>query len=118
MKLKIFIAALASSFIVLTLGSSCQKKTDCKLIIKTHDSVGNVIPAATIKLFANVKTSTGAVVQADIKAEGVSDGSGSSTFTFKLPAILDVKAVSSSKSGIGIVKLEEGKTVEKTITLK
>jgi hypothetical protein len=118
MKLKLFIAALASGIIILSVGSSCQKKTDCKLIVITHDSVGNVLPAATVKLFVNVKTSTGAVVRADLKAEGVSDGSGSSTYTFKLPAILDVNAISVARTGVGVVKLEEGKTVEKIIVLK
>jgi hypothetical protein len=53
-----------------------------------------------------------------LKAEGVSDGSGASSYTFKLPAILDIKASLGSKKGVGIVKLEEGKTVEKKITVK
>lgn len=118
MKLKLFISSLAIGLTVLVFNSSCEKKTDCKLIIKTHDTYGNVKAGATVKLYANVKTASGSTVEADLKAEGVSDGGGSSTYTFKLPAILDVKAVSDTLEGIGIVKLEEGKTVEKIVVLK
>ena len=118
MKLKLFIATLAFGLITLAVGSSCQKKTDCKLIVTTHNALGNVVSGATVKLYANVKTSSGATVEADLKAEGVSDGGGSSTYTFKLPAILDIKAVAGGLSGVGIIKLEEGKSVEKIVVLK
>jgi len=118
MKLKLFIATLAFGFITIGVSSSCQKKTDCKLIVTTHDSAGNALGGATVKLYANVKTSSGATVEADLKAEGVSDAAGTSTYTFKLPAILDIKAVFGLKTGVGIIKLEEGKTVEKIITVK
>ena len=118
MKLKLFIGTLALGLITLALNSSCQKNTDCKLILKTHDSLGNALPGVTVKLYANVKTSSGSTVEADLKAEGVTDGSGSSSFTFKLPAILDIKAVVGAKKGVGIVKLVEGKTVEKIVVVK
>ena len=117
MKLKLFIASLALGIIGLT-SISCQKKTDCKLTVTTVDANGNVVGGATVKLYANVKTASGSTVEADLKAEGVSDGAGTSTYTFKLPAILDIKAVSGASVGIGIIKLEEGKAVEKTVTLK
>lgn len=118
MKVKLFIASLSFGLLVLGLSSACQKKTDCKLTVKTIDVAGNVVGGATIKLYANVKTASGGTVEADLKAEGVSDGSGVSTYTFKLPAILDIKAVSGTSVGVGIIKLEEGKAVEKSVTLK
>jgi hypothetical protein len=118
MKLKLFLSSLALGLTVLLSTTSCEKKTDCKLIITTHDVSGNVVGGVTVKLYANVKTPSGSTVEADLKAEGVSDASGTSTYTFKLPAILDVKAVSGSLQGIGIVKLEEGKTVTKDIVIK
>lgn len=119
MKVKLFISSIAIALFTLGLNTSCQKKTDCKLIVKTVDEAGLPVAASAIKLYANVKTSSGATVEADLKAEGLSDGGGSSTYTFKLPAILDVKATGpGTLTGVGIVKLEEGKTVEKTITVK
>ena len=113
---------LYSSILVITfmigLGTSCQKNTDCKLVVTTVDSVGNILAAASVKLYATVKTPAGTPVEADIKAEGISAANGTSSYTFKLPAILDVKAEYSGRKGIGIIKLEEGKTVEKKITVK
>lgn len=119
MKFKLFIASLALGIIVLAFNSSCQKNTDCKLTVIVHDEVGNAVSGATVKLYANVKTPTGSTVEADLKAEGISDASGSSNYTFKLPAILDIKVVTSGgKAGVGIVKLEEGKSVDKIVTAK
>lgn len=116
MKLRLLIAS--ASAIVLMAVTACDKKTDCKLTVKTVDSSGLPLANANVKLYANVKTASGATVEADLKAQGVSDGSGASTYTFKLPAILDIKAVYGTKTGVGIIKLEEGKSVEKTVTLK
>ena len=115
--MKLFTTILAFA-IILGVSTSCQKNTDCKLTITTVDSSGNYLAGASVKLYANVKTSSGATVEADLKAEGISDGGGSSVYTFKLPAILDIKATLGNKSGVGIIKLEEGKTVEKTVTVK
>ena len=113
---------IASTFtlvFLIGLGTSCQKNTDCKLIVTTVDSVGNMLPGTIVKLYATVKSySSSTTYTADLKAEGVSDGSGASKYTFKLPAILDIKASLGSKTGVGIVKLEEGKTIEKKITVK
>ena len=55
MKIKFFILGLFFSSFVLLISTSCQKKTDCKLIITTIDSAGNPLPLADVKLFANVK---------------------------------------------------------------
>ncbi len=118
MKLRLFIASIAIAFLTIGLSTSCEKKTDCKLTIKTTDEKGFAFANAKVKLFANVKNSTGATVEADLKAEGTSDASGTSTYTFKLPAILDVKCELDTMGGIGIIKLEEGKTVEKVIIMK
>jgi len=118
MKLKLFIAVLAISMFVIAFSTSCKKNTDCKLTIYTVDSLGKPLSKASVKLYANVKTSSGATVEADLKAESTSDVDGANAFTFKLPAILDIKATYLTKSGIGIIKLEEGKSVEKTVIVK
>jgi len=109
---------------------SCEKNTDCKATIQCTDASGAAVPNAEVKLFANVKTTSGGTVVADLKANGVSDGSGNVSFLFKLPAIYDIvatmTAVNTATSGpatttlVGnaIIKLEEGKTVEKIVTLK
>lgn len=126
-----FILALAAGA-VLFLGSSCNKPKPCKAIITIYDTTGSVPQANVhIKLYANVNGNV-----ADLKAEGDTDTDGKVSFTFKLPAILDIDALKASCTvvppstsggvytpgkychGKGIIKLEEGKTIEKTVNLK
>lgn len=119
MKLRLFATYTAVSLLGAGVFSSCEKKTDCKLKITTVDAAGMPIANIKVKLYANVKTASGSTVEADLKAEGVSDGSGTSTYTFKLPAILDIRAIgTNSMVGTGIIKLEEGKSVDKTVIVK
>lgn len=117
MKFKLFVTAILGLFMV-GFTTSCEKKTDCQVVIKTVDQQGFAFSNAKVKLYANVKNSTGATVEADLKAEGTSDASGQTKFTFKLPAILDIKCQLDTMGGVGIIKLEEGKTVEKEIIMK
>lgn len=107
-------------------GSSCQKDTDCKARVICRDSVGAPVANANVLLYAVVKDPNDpkgqATYTADVKAEAQSDDGGEASFVFKLPAIYDVRATLTVKTrtlvGTGIIKLEEGKTVEKTVTLK
>jgi hypothetical protein len=108
---------------------SCEKNTECKANIKCVNDAGQPLQNATVRLYANVKTSTGGTVTADLKANGVTDAGGLVSFVFKLPAIYDITATTTAVGsgsaattntivGTGIIKLEEGKTVDKTVTLK
>lgn len=103
--------------------SSCRKDTDCKATVKCIDSSGKAVNNANVLLYALVKSPDGKTTYtADVKANGNTDGDGTVKFTFKLPAIYDIKATlplsTRTLTGIGIIKLEEGKTVEKTVTMK
>ena len=122
--LLLFSAILLSCFVFV--GTSCQKETDCKATVNCVDSTGLVMPNASVQLYALVKdpkdpkgTTT---FTADVKASGTTDGGGVVKFTFKLPAIYDIKATSvvgtRTLAGTSIIKLEEGKSVSKTVTLK
>lgn len=123
MKLKIVIATAAVLGVFCFTSTSCDKKTDCIANINCIDSLGLPMSGATVQLFANVKTATGGTVTADLRANGLTDNSGRVSFTFKLPAIYDVRC---SKKGAGnylmtgasIIKLEEGKGVDKTVTVR
>lgn len=117
MKLKLLVTTVLGLFII-GLSTSCEKKTDCQVVIKTVDQNGFAFSNAKVKLYANVKNSTGATVEADLKAEGTSDAAGQTKFTFKLPAILDIKCQLDTMGGVGIIKLEEGKSVEREIVMK
>lgn len=122
-------ALLLSGFFIsglLFVNTSCQKDTDCKARVICNDSTGTAISNANVFLYAVVKDPTDpkgqATFTADVKATGNSDASGQVSFVFKLPAIYDIRATITAGTrtlvGTGIIKLEEGKTVEKTVTLK
>lgn len=111
---------------ILCTAPSCKKDTECKATIKCVDSSGTPVAGANVLLYAQVKDPTdpkgASTFTGDIKANGVTDGGGEVKFTFKLPAILDIKATGNlgnrSIMGQSIIKLEEGESVSKTVTLK
>lgn len=118
----ITIPAVFLSLCLLFTIASCRKKTDCVARVYCQDENGKAVSNAGVQLYATVRTSGGSTVQADMKANSSTDGNGITQFTFKLPAIYDIKATASVGSktitGSGIVKLEEGQTVERSVTLR
>jgi hypothetical protein len=119
--LVIIVAGFFLSCFLLT-GTSCQKNTDCKATVRVVDTSGVPVSNANVLLYATIKTSNGGTVTADLKANGTTDTGGEVRFTFKLPAIYDIKATqvvgTKTLTGTGIIKLEEGKGSDKTVTLK
>jgi hypothetical protein len=120
---------LLSGFVISGLiftSTSCQKQTDCQAVVICTDSVGTALGNTYVQLYALVKDPTDpkgtATFTADVKANGTTDGGGQVKFTFKLPAIYDIKATcvvgTKTVTGASIIKLEEGKSVSKTVTLK
>ncbi|MDP1803356.1 MAG: hypothetical protein Q8L81_18480 [Bacteroidota bacterium] len=122
------IAIILAGFLISTFlltNTSCVKNTDCKATINCVDSLGIPVNNAAVLLYATIKTSSGGTVTADLKANATTDAGGQVKFTFKLPAIYDIRATVILPSpstrtlvGTGIIKLEEGKGAEKTVTLK
>src|SRR4051812_42662717 len=118
----VFAGFLISTFVFTSV--SCKKEeTDCTAKVVCVDSTGQRIPNMTVLLYAAVKSATNPAVTytADLQATGTTDGSGETQFVFEFPAIYDIRATGSigtkTVAGTGIIKLEEGKTVEKTVTV-
>ncbi|MEI6020506.1 MAG: hypothetical protein WCR21_05200 [Bacteroidota bacterium] len=102
--------------------SSCQKDTSCVASIKCVDSAGNVVGNTNLMLYALVKSADGKRIDtADLRTNGTTDADGAIKFTFKLPAIYDISAtkyIGSKKFyGLSVIKLEEGQTVEKSVSM-
>lgn len=121
------IAIILAGFLISTFALtniSCQKNTDCVATINCVDSLGVPVNNAAVLLYATIKTSGGGTVTADLKANATTDAGGQVKFTFKLPAIYDIRATAVLTAptktivGTGIIKLEEGKGSEKTVTLR
>jgi len=121
------IAIIFAGFLISSLAltnASCTKNTDCVATVNCVDSVGVPVNNAAVLLYATIKTASGGTVTADLKANATTDAGGQVKFTFKLPAIYDIRATAVLTSptktivGTGIIKLEEGKGAQKTVTLK
>jgi hypothetical protein len=130
MKLRVFFIAIAILGVGALFITSCKKNTDCVGVVICQDSTGAGVAGTRVYLYANVKTPNQGTITADIRATGITDEAGRVSFTFKLPAIYDIMATktvsaaatstSSTKtySAVSIIKLEEGKTIDKTVTLR
>ncbi len=107
----------AFSFIVMLISvtftsTSCNKDKTCHGKVKVTDTLGNPIASANVKLAAPS-------VGGDVTYDGVTDGSGTSSFDVKLPAIFDVTAKKGTLQGAGVLRLDEaGKSNEVTIVIK
>jgi hypothetical protein len=98
---------------------SCKRNKECRAVVTVMDGAKNIpVYGATVHLHIP-NTTTGNLSEQNQKE--VTDASGIASFTFKLPALLqvDVTPLASSgvKAGSGQIKLEEGKKVSTTITL-
>ena len=121
MKKKITHKFLFSSIIflslLLVLASSCHRNKDCDVVINVVNGTTNApVLGATVHMYIPPNAPPGSNLQMQDQT-GVTDGSGSVSFTFKLPAILqaDVTPPSPFAAATALVKLEEGKQVSKTI---
>jgi hypothetical protein len=102
---------------------SCQRNKDCDVVINVADGYsGAPVNGATVHMYippGSPPPTNGNLTIQD--QTGVTDASGSVSFTFKLPAILqaDVTPVATSTltPTTKLVKLEEGKQVSTTVKL-
>lgn len=110
------LALVALSLTLILPMSSCVKNQDSTCTITVIDSIkGNPIPGDTVILTYNVTTPG----RTNYRTAQITDGTGSTTFTFKNPAIYDVD-VKNPSSGltfdVGIIKLVQGGSVSQTYT--
>jgi hypothetical protein len=99
--------------------SACKKNKDCKATVRVSDaSTGGPVLGVLVTLSP---TQTAPQGNLSIQTQsGTTDGSGSVSFTFKLPAILQVSVkppapYTTCASCPALIHLEEGKTVTQAI---
>jgi hypothetical protein len=95
--------------------ASCQKNADCTAVITVIDTVGNTLPGASVRLYYDPGNG-----KKFVESTQATDGVGKTTFVFKLQAIFDVDVTYLGKLSkkAGIVTLQPGSSVSKTITFK
>lgn len=109
-----------TSLIVMTVlfTFSCKKEGPCEAIITITDSAGVAVRGATVILRQDAVVNPTTGVQANVYQEGVTDGYGKASFEFKLEAVLNIEASKGPKTGKDYIRLEQSKTVYRTVIIK
>ena len=109
------------SLIVGLMVFSCKDKSPPVAEITVVDKNSNPVANAKVMLYCSTGTNKdcdnagGTGKKYDVQT---SDASGKTTHTFKLPAVLKIKATKDSLLGEDYVKLVEHETVQKTVTMQ
>lgn len=108
------LALVIALVITVLIPTSCKKETTCTAEITVLDATTNQpVTGATVMLDCSTCPTTG-TLQSD---QTVTDASGRCSFSFKYEAVLDIHVTLQTRTATGVVKLEAGKTVEKTVAL-
>lgn len=109
---------LITGLFLITGMMSCKKEGPCEAVITVTDSAGVAVKGATVVLRQDdvINPTTGA--QANVHAEGTTDTYGKATFEFKLEAVLNVEVTKGALTAKDYVRLEQSKTVYRTVILK
>ena len=104
---------------IILFSTSCHRNKDCDVVINVADgNTGGPVIGATVHMYIPPGSPPPTNGNLQIQDQtGTTDASGSVSFTFKLPAILqaDVTAPLPYSNATKLVKLEEGKKVSATI---
>ncbi len=100
------------------LNNSCKKTSPANAIILVIDSTGMVVPGATVVMRNDSVQHPTTGAQAIIYQEKITDLSGRASFSFKWEAVLFVTATKGTLSKRDYIRLEQSKTVEKTLMLE
>lgn len=98
--------------------SSCKKTSPANAQITVVDSLNKPVKGAKVVLRQDSVTNPGTGVKADIYDEKISDIYGNTHHSFKWEAVLNVEVTYGKIKTLDYVRLEQSKTVDKTIVLK
>ena len=103
--------------VVFIFSSSCRRNKDCDLVLSVLDgSTNGPVVGAKVEIAPN-QTGANGTLQIQVQS-ATTDAAGVATFTFKLPAILSATVTPPSPYLVPaptLVKLEEGRSVSKSI---
>jgi hypothetical protein len=116
---------LISVIWISAISTSCHKTDPTKAIVSVRDTANMPVAGVKVTVYANPNGSYIDPQNLTLNDVQYTDGGGQVSFTFKNKAILNAKAetffINSNnvdREGKGLLILEEGKTIEKTIQIK
>lgn len=121
--IKLFLLLLSTSAVFVL--SSCKKDQETVATILVLDNSGNPVPSATVRLFGEPSENCdGCNIRFDTL--GVTNGTGKVTFDFSDFykagqagfAVLNIEATKGTLFGEGIIKIEEEKSTEESVTVE
>ncbi|MBK7965689.1 MAG: hypothetical protein IPK10_10680 [Bacteroidetes bacterium] len=116
--MKQYILSFCLAFVGLITVSSCKKTKDCEAIITVVDTLGRAVPGAKVVLRQDSVVNPQTGVRADIFGEQFTTSNGEAIFSFKWESVLNVEVTSLTTSAKDYIRLEQSKTVRKTVTVK
>jgi len=105
-------------FIAVIGWSSCEKTGPADATVTVVDSTGKRVAGAVVVLRQDSVINPNTGSQAVINETKVTDASGNAWFSFKLEAVLNVEAEKGTLSGRDYIRLEQSKTVSKTVVIR
>ena len=94
---------------------SCKKGGETKAIISVKDASGALVSGASVTLWQDTTVNSTTGAHSNLRVTKMTDASGSAEFIFALEAYLNITAVFENDSALGFVRLEQHKTVTKTV---
>lgn len=116
---KLFYPFIVSSFFISLTVSSCKKASGpAEAVVTVIDTLNNPVINAKVVLRQDSVVNPNTGVKANVKQEGITDGSGKAYFTFDKEAVLNIEASKDSMFGRDYIRLEQASIVEKTVKIK
>lgn len=118
MRMKPYLCLLAIGLAGLLSASSCKKTEPCEVVISVVDTNGRDIQGAKVVLRQDSVINPETGVRANIFDEEFTTSSGEAFFKFSWEAVLNVEVTYLTSDAKDFVRLEQGKTVRKTVIVK
>ena len=110
-----------SSVFILTIiffSFSCKKTKPAEANVSVVDTLNRPVGGATVVLRQDSVVNPNTGIRANVYQEQLTAGDGNAHFTFDWEAVLNVEVTKDALSAKDYIRLEQNKTVSKTVIVK